>query len=144
MSGFRGHPSGLYALFATEFWERYGFYSLAAILTLYMDEHLKFSQQLSGQVYGGYIAGVYFMPLIGGFLADRVLGYNRSVMIGAVLLLEAVLRGHYVRTLGGIAAILAVISAILLIVHLWLWVIAIILAALALFLMVQKLRELWS
>jgi len=86
MSGFRGHPSGLYVLFATEFWERYGFYSLAAILTLYMDEHLGFSQQLSGQVYGGYIAGVYFMPLFGGFLADRLLGYNRSVMIGAVLM----------------------------------------------------------
>ena len=86
MSGFRGHPPGLYVLFATEFWERYGFYSLAAILTLYMDEHLRFSQQLSGQVYGGYIAGVYFMPLFGGFLADRLLGYNRSVMIGAVLM----------------------------------------------------------
>ena len=86
MSGFRGHPPGLYVLFATELWERYGFYSLAAILTLYMDEQLKFSQQLAGQVYGGYIAGVYFMPLIGGFLADRFLGYNRSVMIGAVLM----------------------------------------------------------
>ena len=86
MSGFRGHPPGLYVLFATEFWERYGFYSLAAILTLYMDEHLRFSQQLSGQVYGGYLAAVYFMPLFGGFLADRLLGYNRSVMIGAVLM----------------------------------------------------------
>jgi POT family proton-dependent oligopeptide transporter len=86
MSGFRGHPPGLYVLFATEFWERYGFYSLAAILTLYMDEHLRFSQQLSGQVYGGYLAAVYFMPLVGGFLADRLLGYNRSVMIGAVLM----------------------------------------------------------
>jgi POT family proton-dependent oligopeptide transporter len=86
MSGFRGHPPGLYVLFATEFWERYGFYSLAAILTRYMDEHLRFSQQLSGQVYGGYLAAVYFMPLVGGFLADRLLGYNRSVMIGAVLM----------------------------------------------------------
>jgi POT family proton-dependent oligopeptide transporter len=86
MNGFRGHPTGLYVLFATEFWERYGFYSLAAILTLYMDEHLRFSQQLSGQVYGGYVAGVYFMPLIGGLLADRFLGYNRAVAIGAVLM----------------------------------------------------------
>ncbi len=77
-------------------------------------------------------------------LARDHLWIGLVVMIGAVLLLEAILRGHYVRTLGGIAAILAVISAILLIVHLWLWVIAIILAALALFLMVQKLRELWS
>jgi POT family proton-dependent oligopeptide transporter len=108
MSGFRGHPSGLYVLFATEFWERYGFYSLAAILTLYMDEHLRFSQQLSGQVYGGYLAGVYFMPLIGGFLADRVLGYNRSVMIGAVLMglgYLAVAAGSLALFFGGLALV---------------------------------------
>jgi POT family proton-dependent oligopeptide transporter len=86
MSGFSGHPRGLYVLFGTELWERYGFYSMMAILTLYMDEHLRFSQQLSGQVYGGYIGAVYFTPLLGGFLADRVLGYNRSVVIGAVLM----------------------------------------------------------
>jgi POT family proton-dependent oligopeptide transporter len=80
------HPLGLRVAFLTELWERYGFYSLNAILTLYMDEHLHFSQQLSAQVYGGYIGAVYFMPLLGGFLADRVLGYNRAVMIGAVLM----------------------------------------------------------
>jgi POT family proton-dependent oligopeptide transporter len=80
------HPTGLYVLFATELWERYGFYSLAAILTLYMDEQLGFSQRLSGQVYGAYLGAVYFMPLFGGFLADRLLGYNRAVMIGAVLM----------------------------------------------------------
>jgi POT family proton-dependent oligopeptide transporter len=86
MTASNGHPRGLYVLFATELWERYGFYSMMAILTLYMDEHLRFSQQLSGQVYGGYIGAVYFMPLLGGFLADRVLGYNRAVMLGAVLM----------------------------------------------------------
>jgi len=85
-SAFNGHPRGLYVLFATELWERYGFYSMMAILTLYMDEHLQFSQQLSGQIYGGYIGAVYFMPLLGGFLADRVMGYNRAVMLGAVLM----------------------------------------------------------
>jgi POT family proton-dependent oligopeptide transporter len=82
----KGHPYGLYVLFATELWERYGFYSMMAILTLYMDEHLRFPQQLSGQVYGGYIGAVYFMPLLGGFLADRVLGYNRAVRLGVVLM----------------------------------------------------------
>jgi POT family proton-dependent oligopeptide transporter len=80
------HPRGLYVLFATELWERYGFYSLMAILTLYMDEHLKFSQQLSARVYGGYIGAVYFMPLLGGFLADRYLGYARAVITGAVFM----------------------------------------------------------
>ena len=85
-SAFNGHPRGLYVLFATELWERYGFYSLFAILTLYMDEHLRFSEALSSQVYGAYLGAVYFMPLLGGFLADRVFGYNRAVMAGAVLM----------------------------------------------------------
>jgi hypothetical protein len=66
------------------------------------------------------------------------------VMGGAVVLLESILRGHYLRTVVGIAAILAVISAILLVFHFWLWIIVVLLAALAVFLMVQKLRELRS
>jgi POT family proton-dependent oligopeptide transporter len=81
-----GHPPGLYVLFFTELWERYSFYSMMAILTLYMDERLGFSKGWSAQIYGGYIAGVYFMPLIGGFLADRVLGFNRAVIIGGILM----------------------------------------------------------
>jgi proton-dependent oligopeptide transporter, POT family len=82
----KGHPPGLYVLFFTELWERYSFYSMMAILTLYMDESLGFSKAHSAQIYGGYIAGVYFMPLIGGFLADRVLGFNRAVIIGGTLM----------------------------------------------------------
>src|SRR5512140_2140882 len=81
------HPPGLYVLFFTELWERYSFYSMMAILTLYMDEQLHFSKELSGQVYGGYIGAVYFMPLIGGFLADRFLGFYRAVAIGATLMM---------------------------------------------------------
>src|SRR3989442_15464487 len=60
-----GHPRGLYVLFFTEAWERYSFYSMMSILVLYMDESLGFSQSAIGQIYGGYIAAVYFMPLIG-------------------------------------------------------------------------------
>ena len=82
-----GHPPGLYVLFFTELWERYSFYSMMAILTLYMDEALHFSTTQIGAVYGGYIGGVYFMPLIGGFLADRVLGFNRAVIVGGVLMM---------------------------------------------------------
>src|SRR5215216_906830 len=82
----RRHPPGLYVLFFTELWERYSFYSLMAILTLYMDEQLRFPRELSAQVYGGYIGAVYFMPLIGGFLADRFLGFYRAVVIGAILM----------------------------------------------------------
>ncbi|MGH9408910.1 MAG: peptide MFS transporter [Vicinamibacterales bacterium] len=81
-----GHPPGLYVLFFTELWERYSFYSMMAILTLYMDERLHFSTVRIGQIYGGYIGAVYFMPLIGGFLADRVFGFYRAVIIGGVLM----------------------------------------------------------
>jgi proton-dependent oligopeptide transporter, POT family len=81
------HPLGLYVLFFTELWERYSFYSMSAILTLYMDEALGFDAARIGAVYGGYIGGVYFMPLFGGFIADRALGFRRSVLIGGVLML---------------------------------------------------------
>ena len=81
-----GHPPGLYVLFMTELWERYSFYSMMAILTLYMDEQLHFSKAWSAQIYGGYIGAVYFMPLIGGFLADRVLGFNKAIVIGGILM----------------------------------------------------------
>ncbi len=73
-------------LFFTELWERYSFYSMMAILTLYMDERLRFPQALSGQIYGGYVAAVFFMPLLGGALADRWLGFYRAVIAGAVLM----------------------------------------------------------
>ncbi len=86
------HPKGLSVLFFTELWERYSFYSMMAILTLYMDESLRFPPEKIGTIYGGYIAGVYFMPLIGGLLADRVIGFNRAVIIGGSLMCL----GHFV------------------------------------------------
>jgi len=77
----------LYVLFFTELWERYSFYSMMAILTLYMDEVLHFDASRIGRVYGGYIGGVYLLPLVGGFLADRVLGFYRAVVIGGTIML---------------------------------------------------------
>ncbi len=85
--GRHSHPPGLYVLFFTELWERYSFYSMMAILTLYMNESLHFSVAHVGQVYGLYTAGVYFLPLFGGLLADRVLGFNRAIIIGGVLMM---------------------------------------------------------
>ena len=88
----RTHPTGLYVLFFTELWERYSFYSMMAILTLYMDEALHFDAARIGRVYGGYIGGVYLLPLVGGLLADRVLGFYRAVIIGGVIMMA----GHLV------------------------------------------------
>lgn len=86
------HPRGLYVLFFTELWERYSFYSMMAILTLYMDEALHFDAARIGLVYGSYIGGVYLLPLVGGWLADRVLGFYRAVIIGGVIMMA----GHLV------------------------------------------------
>lgn len=86
------HPPGLYVLFFTELWERYSFYSMMAILTLYMDEVLHFDAARIGRVYGGYIGGVYLLPLVGGFLADRALGFYRAVLLGGLLMMV----GHLV------------------------------------------------
>ena len=82
----RKHPSGLPVLFFTEMWERFGFYCMLAILALYMNEKLGFSTRTVGQIYGAYVALVYFTPVLGGFLADRFLGFGRSILIGAVFM----------------------------------------------------------
>src|SRR5215813_15028101 len=78
------HPPGLYVMFFTELWERYSFYSMMAILSLYMNEALHFDVAKVGSIYGAYTAGVYFLPLFGGLIADRVLGFNRAVIAGGV------------------------------------------------------------
>jgi POT family proton-dependent oligopeptide transporter len=81
------HPTGLYVLFFTELWERYSFYSMMAILSLYMNESLHFDVAHVGQVYGAYNAGVYLMPVAGGLIADRWLGFTRAIIAGGVLMM---------------------------------------------------------
>ena len=78
------HPKGLYVLFFTEMWERFGFYTMLAIFTLYLDEYFHFATP--GAIYGGYLAAVYFTPIGGGWIADRFLGFRRTIMVGAVLM----------------------------------------------------------
>ncbi len=78
------HPAGLYVLFFTEMWERFGFYIILAIFTLYLDEYFHFQDK--GQIYGAFLALVYFTPIGGGFIADRVLGFRRTISLGAVLM----------------------------------------------------------
>src|SRR3989304_6368953 len=68
---FKGHPKGLMVLFFTEMWERFGFYTMLAVFTLYMDETLGWSDSYKGQVYGLYLGFVYFTPIAGGWIADK-------------------------------------------------------------------------
>ena len=85
-----GHPAGLFFLFFAELWERFSFYGMRALLTLYLANDL-FSSLANGkevayEIYAAYGSLVYFTPAIGGMLADRVIGHKNSIMLGAVLM----------------------------------------------------------
>jgi len=80
------HPTGLAFIFFTEMWERVGFYTLMALLVLYMDKVLGWNDSRKGDSYGLFLALCYFMPLVGGWLGDRVLGQTLTVRAGAVLM----------------------------------------------------------
>jgi POT family proton-dependent oligopeptide transporter len=79
------HPKGLYILFASEMWERFGFYTAAAIMTLYLQRGgFGWSRTQATNLWSNYLMFVYATPLIGGWLADRFLGYRSAVLIGGL------------------------------------------------------------
>ena len=80
------HPKALYYLFAVEMWERFSYYGMRALLTLYMVKFLLFNTEKAGNIYGFYTGLVYFTPLIGGYIADRYLGQKKCILIGAALM----------------------------------------------------------
>jgi POT family proton-dependent oligopeptide transporter len=82
----KGHPKGLYVLFATEMWERYNYYGMRAILVLFMTKALLFSDAFASNLYGSYTGLVYLTPLIGGYIADRYWGNKRSIIIGGLIM----------------------------------------------------------
>lgn len=86
-----GHPSGLYWLFFTEMWERFGYYLMLGIFSLYMldgwnNGGMGFSPGQKSDIYGTYLGLVYLTPFIGGLLADRILGYRKSIIIGGLMM----------------------------------------------------------
>jgi POT family proton-dependent oligopeptide transporter len=94
--GFFGHPRGLSTLFFTEMWERFSYYGMRAILTLYMtkslaDGGLAFDEKYAAVIYATYVSSVWYLPLIGGWLADKVFGARRAVLIGGIV----IACGHY-------------------------------------------------
>lgn len=82
----KGHPKGLYVLFATEMWERFAYYGMRAILVLFMTKALLFDKAFASNLYGSYTGLVYLTPLIGGFIADRYWGNRRAIVTGGVLM----------------------------------------------------------
>jgi len=93
---FFGHPAGLSTLFFTEMWERFSYYGMRAILTLYMTKTfaeggLGFDEKYASIIYATYVSSVWYLPLVGGWLADRVFGARRAVFIGGIIIAW----GHY-------------------------------------------------
>jgi len=81
-----GHPRQLARLFTTEMWERFGYYGMRALLTLYLTQHFMFGDREATGIYGGFTALVYLTPLVGGYLADQYLGSKRAVKFGAIVM----------------------------------------------------------
>jgi len=81
-----GHPRQLARLFTTEMWERFGYYGMRALLTLYLTKHFVFGDREATGLYGGFTALVYLTPLVGGLLADQYLGSKRAVKFGAIMM----------------------------------------------------------
>jgi POT family proton-dependent oligopeptide transporter len=84
------HPTGLYYLFFTEMWERFGYYLMLGIFFLYMTDTkaggLALEKKEASDIFGTYIALVFITPFIGGLLADRVLGYRVAISLGGILM----------------------------------------------------------
>ncbi|MEZ4986872.1 MAG: peptide MFS transporter [Saprospiraceae bacterium] len=81
-----GHPIGLYILFLTEMWERFSFYGMKALLIFYLVKYHLFSDEAGNIIVGSYAALVYAMPVIGGYLADKYLGFRKAVVFGGIML----------------------------------------------------------
>ncbi|MEZ5014159.1 MAG: peptide MFS transporter [Chitinophagales bacterium] len=81
-----GHPRGLYVLFFTEMWERFSYYGMRAIFTLYLTKALLFSDESASNMYGSYTGLVYLTPLLGGYIADKYWGNRRSILVGGIVM----------------------------------------------------------
>jgi POT family proton-dependent oligopeptide transporter len=110
-SDVKKHPRGLYVLFATEMWERFSFYSMLAMFTLYLqdpkDGFAWTSAQATG-LYANYLMFVYASPLIGGWLADKKLGYRKAVMIGGLFFIA----GHALLSFPSMLAVYAALTCL--------------------------------
>jgi len=83
---FKGHPKGLFVAFFANMGERFGFYTMISIFVLFMQAKYGLSAGTAGFMYSTFMVGVYIFPLLGGFLADRFIGYGRTISLGIVVM----------------------------------------------------------
>lgn len=110
-----GHPKGLWFLFGTEMWERFGYYLMLGIFSLYMIDGwnnggMGFDAGKKSDIYGTYLGLVYLTPFIGGLLADRVLGYRRSIVMGGLMMAA----GYFLLSVHDITSFFAGLALIIL------------------------------
>jgi len=106
------HPKGLYVLFATEMWERFSFYTMLAMFTLYLrdgtGQGFAWTSDQATHLYANYLMFVYASPLVGGWLADKKLGYRRAVMIGGLFFMA----GHLLLSIRSIPVVYAALTCL--------------------------------
>ena len=95
--GFFGHPIGLRTLFLTEMWERMSYYGMRGLLVLFMtasiaDGGLNYSNISASAIYGIYAASVYLVALPGGWIGDRILGQQKAIFFGGIIITF----GHFI------------------------------------------------
>ena len=80
------HPKGLWVLFGTEMWERFNFYGMRAILTLFLVNSLLMKESEASLIYGGFLGLCYLTPMLGGFIADRFFGNRNCILLGGLMM----------------------------------------------------------
>jgi proton-dependent oligopeptide transporter, POT family len=109
--GHEKHPPGLYVLFATEMWERFSFYTMGAMFTLYLQDKAEgfgWTKAEATELNANYLMFVYLSPLVGGILAEAGLGYRRSVMIGGFFFMA----GHLLLAFHSLTAVYAALACL--------------------------------
>jgi proton-dependent oligopeptide transporter, POT family len=82
----KGHPKGLFVAFFANMGERFGYYTMLAIFILYLQAKFGYTTAESGGIYGAFLFGVYFLPLLGGYLADNIFGYGKTIFMGTIIM----------------------------------------------------------
>src|SRR5688500_759576 len=80
----KGHPKGLGVLFTTEMWERFNFYGMRALLTLFLANSLLMGEREASIIYGGFLGLCYLTPMLGGYISDRYLGNRNCILLGGL------------------------------------------------------------
>ena len=82
----KGHPRGLFVAFFANMGERFGYYTMIAIFVLFLQAKYGFDYAVASQYFGIFLACVYFLPLFGGIIADRLLGYGKTISLGLIVM----------------------------------------------------------